>query len=169
MPVSYCSPADIRTNVAGTDGGTGTCAAMSDDELSAAIAQASARVSMWTGETYDPSEVPDTITGLTVQLATYYATLTYRKGRDLSAMDPVYLQYLDAQATLKAIANGQIQVIPSQPDEPPGTPPTPTRARVINTIPRTFSGEDSATEIGPGGQLRARGGYGSGWGGDYRW
>jgi phage gp36-like protein len=162
MPVSYCTPADIRNNVAGTDDGTGTCAQLDASILLAKIAQASSRVSSYTGEAYDPSEVPDLVKDLTVQLATYYATLTYRKGKDLGPQDPVYLSYLDAMATLKAIAAGQVQVTPSQPSGPPGTPPAPVRARVINRIPAVFSPADSATEIRAG-RLRPSGPYEANW------
>jgi hypothetical protein len=164
VAVSYCTPADIRDNVSGTDAGTGTCAALTDGQLYAAIDRASAKVSAWTGADYDLAAVPDLISDLTVQMATFYATLTYRKSRDLSAMDPVYLQYVDAMATLTAISKGQIQVVPTPPAEPPGTPPPAVAPRVINTVPRTFSGEDSNTEYSPDGRLRAAGAYGSGWG-----
>jgi len=163
VPVSYCTPADIRANVAGTDDGTGTCAQLDVRILQAKIAQASSRVSSYTGETYDPAAVPDLVKDLTVQMATYYATLVYRKGRDLSQFDPVMLGYQDAMATLNAIAAGKIQVTPSQPDEPPGTPPQPARARVVNTIPRVFGGQDSATELGPAGRLRPAGPYAGEW------
>lgn len=166
MPVSYCTPADIRSNVAGTDDGTGTCAQLDAPQLMAAIYRASSRVSSYTGETYSTGGVPDLVKDLTVQLATYYATLTYRKGRDLGPQDPVYLGYQDAMATLTAISKGQVQVTPSQPDEPPGTPSQPARARVINTVPRTFTGADSATEIGWGGRLEAQR---AGWRGGYGW
>lgn len=163
MPSYYCEPADIRANVAGTDSGSGTCAQMNDPFLQDAIGRASSRVSAYTGEDYDPSEVPDLVAGLTVQLATYYATLTYRKSMDLSATDPIALGYADAMATLRAISTGQVQVSPAQPQEPP-VAPQPSVPRVVNTIPAVFSGSDSATEVTPWGNLRARGAYGSGWG-----
>lgn len=163
VAVYYCTPADIRENVAGTDNGTGTCAQLDDDELGAAIGRASDRVSAWTGAAYDPSQVPGLVADLTVQLGTYYATLTYRKSRDLAPTDPVYLGYLDAMATLKAIAAGQVQVTPTPPG-PPDTPPAPGRARVVNTIPATFDNSDSGTELGLDGRLRAQRARGSGWG-----
>ena len=163
MTLSYCAPADVRNNVAGTDSGTGTCAQLSDPELGTAINRASSRVSAWTGETYDPTvPPPDLIFDLTVQLATYYGTLIYRKGKALPAEDPVMLGYQDAMTTLKAISSGSVTVVPSPPDEPPGTPVEPSAARVINTIPACFTGGDSATEITPWGGLRARGAWGSG-------
>lgn len=169
MPTYYCTPADIRSNVAGTDEGTGTCAAMPDLELNAAISKASTRVGSYTGTAYDPGAVPDLIADLTVQLATYYATLTYRKSRDLAATDPVYLQYVDAMATLRAISSGSITVVPVPP-APGGTPPQPSVPRVINTVPGVFTDEDAGVQRTLGGRIEAQRARGAGWGrGGYGW
>lgn len=144
MPVSYCAPSDIRSAVAGTDDGTGTCAMLTDQQIAAAIAQASSKVSAYAGTAWyvdaaDPVVViPDLVFSLTVQLATFYATLTYRKSKDLAAFDPIYLSYLDATATLKDIAAGLIEVEPV----PPADPVTDT-GHVVNTVPATFRYEDS--------------------------
>jgi phage gp36-like protein len=146
VTVLYCLPQDIRDNVAGTDNGTGTCAQLTDAQLTEAIGRASSKVSAYAGTTFEPDAsqpvvtVPSLIFGLTVQIATFYGTLTYRKGKDLSAMDPVMLGYTDAMATLTAIANGTIQVTPPDPGQPDTTP-----ARVINQIPSIFRYEDSGT------------------------
>jgi phage gp36-like protein len=132
--------------VAGTDAGTGTCAALTDDQLSAAITQASAKVSAYVGSDYETDAatpvvvVPDLVKTITIQLATFYATLTYRKGKDLSAFDPVYLGYLDAKQTLQDIISGKVEVAPT----PPGDPVT-AGGKVINTVPKTFRFEDSGT------------------------
>jgi hypothetical protein len=142
----YCLPSDIRNNVAGTDAGTGTCAALEDYQLSAAIAQASSKVSSYVGTSYvaDAANpvivVPDLVKSLTIQLATFYATLTYRKGKDLSPMDPVYLGWVDATSTLKDIAAGRIDVAPSGPADPVDKP-----GYFRNTVPRIFTYEDSGT------------------------
>ena len=147
MPVYYCTPTDIRENVGGTDSGTGTCAQLTDEQLTEAIGRASSKVSAYAGTTFEPDAsapdvvVPDLIASLTVAIATYYATLTYRKSKDLSQWDPVVLGYQDALQTLKDIASGTIQVTPPDPGEPSPTG----AARVINTLPRTFTWEDSGT------------------------
>lgn len=144
MPVAYCTPADIRTNVAGTDAGTGTCAQLADAQLGAAIAQASAKVSAYAGTAWftdadDPVIViPDLIFATTVQLGTFYATLTYRKGKDLSAFDPVYLGYQDALKTLNDIQAGKIEVVPTPPDDPVSD-----SGHVINKLPAIFDFSDS--------------------------
>jgi hypothetical protein len=142
----YCLPADIRSNVAGTDAGTGTCAQLEDYQLSAAIAQASAKVSSYVGTSYvvdaaDPvANVPDLVKGITIQLATFYATLTYRKGKDLSQYDPVVLGAAEANKTLADIASGLIEVNPTAPADPTDKP-----GHVVQTIPSIFGYSDSGT------------------------
>jgi phage gp36-like protein len=146
VPVSYCLPADIRSNVAGTDAGTGTCAMLEDAQLAAAIAKASAKVSAYAGTAWfvdlnDPVIViPDLILTVTVQLATFYATLTYRKGKVLAPGDPVLLGYADAIATLKDIVSGTIEVIPVPPADAISD-----AGHVVNKLPAIFDYSDSGT------------------------
>ena len=143
MVAMYCQPSDIRSNVAGTDDGTGTCAALTDEQISAAITQASAKVSAYVGTDFEVDAsspvvtVPDLVFTITVQLATFYATLVYRKGKDLSQYDPVMLGYTDAMSTLKDIVSGLIEVVPS----PPGDP-VPSPGHVINPV-KVFRYDDS--------------------------
>ena len=147
MPAMYCLPSDVRANVAGTDAGTGTCAQLSDQQLNAAIQQASAKVSAYVGTSYtvdaaDPTvTVPDLVFTIAVQLATFYATLTYRKGKDLSQYDPVVLGAAEANRTLQDIVTGKIEVSPSAPADPVDKP-----GYTRNTIPRIFTWADSGTE-----------------------
>ena len=163
MPVYYCLPDDIRENVAGTDSGTGTCAQLTDEQLTDAIGRAGSKVSAYAGTTFEPDAetpvvvVPDLIVTLTVQIATFYATLTYRKGKDLSAFDPVYLGWVEANKMLADIVSGVIQVTP--PD--PGEPSVSGAAKVINTVPRTFTWEDSGTVPDGRGGIMAEGAPGT--------
>jgi hypothetical protein len=144
MPVAYCTPADIRNNVAGTDAGTGTCAMLTDDQLSGAIGQASSKVSAYAGTAWfvdanDPVVViPDLIKTTTIQLGTFYATLIYRKGKDLSPYDPAYLGYQDAMKTLSDIQAGKIEVVPTPPADPISD-----AGHVVNKLPAIFSYEDA--------------------------
>jgi phage gp36-like protein len=168
MAAMYCLPSDIRANVAGTDAGTGTCAQLSDDQLNGAIAQASAKVSAYVGTSYvvdaaDPViTVPDLVTTCTIQLATFYATLVYRKGKALSAMDPVYLGYQDAIKTLTDVAAGRIEVAPTAPADPTDKP-----GHVVQTIPSIFTFADSGTVPNRRGGIEAAGApgtrFGEGW------
>jgi phage gp36-like protein len=169
MGAMYCLPSDIRENVGGTDAGTGTCAALEDYQLNAAIAQASAKVSAYAGTTYvvdaaDPVVVvPDLVKTCTVQIATYYATLTYRKGKDMSAFDPVYLGYEDAMKTLTDVVNGWIEIDPSTPGEP-----VVDAGHVVQTIPRIFDHQDSGTVINPlTRRIEPEGAPGRGWDGGW--
>lgn len=158
----YCLPSDIRSNVAGTDAGTGTCAQLEDAQLLAAIQQASAKVSAYVGTAYvvdaaDPvAVVPDLVKSVTIQLATFYATCVYRKNKDFSQFDPVLLSYNDAIKTLTDIAAGRIDVAPTGPASPTDRP-----GHVVNTIPRIFRPGDSGTERDGRGGIEAAGAPGS--------
>lgn len=162
MTVLYCTPADIRENVGGTDNGTGTCAQLTDSQITEAIGRASSKVSAYAGTTYEADAstpvvvVPDLIFGVTVAIASFYATLTYRKNKPLAADDPVMLGYTDAMGTLNAIASGTIQVTPPDPGEPDATP-----ARIRNTLPSIFTFEDSGTVPTGRGGIAAAGSPGS--------
>jgi phage gp36-like protein len=162
MPVSYCQPIDIRNNVAGTDAGTGTCAALSDDQLVGAINKASAKISAYAGTAYAPDvntpvvQVPDLIFTMTVQLGTFYATLIYRKNRPLIAGDPILLGYQDAMATLKDLIAGNIEVPPAGPG---GTPSG--AGHVINKLPAVFTYRDAGVEPNGRGGIMPAGAPGS--------
>jgi phage gp36-like protein len=156
----YCLPSDVREAVGGTDAGTGTCAQLDDGALNAAIAQASTKVSSYCGTSWvvDANNpvvtVPDLVTQLTIALAVFYATLTYRKGKDLAAFDPIYLRYQDATRTLADIASGLIEVAPTAPLDPVDKP-----GQVFQTVPKTFDHADSGTRIGLDGRVEADTGW----------
>jgi len=162
MPVSYCTPADIRSNVGGTDAGSGTCAMLTDDQLNGAIAQASSKVSAYAGTAWftdanDPVIViPDLIKTTTIQLGVFYGTLIYRKGKDLSQFDPAYLGYQDAMKTLNDIQAGKIEVVPTPPNDP-----VPSRGHVVNTLPRIFDPENSGVRPDGRGGIEPAGAPGS--------
>lgn len=162
MPPLYCQPSDVRAAVAGTDAGTGTCAQLEDYQLTAAIGQASSKVSAYVGTTYetdaaDPTiTIPDLVFSCTVQVAVYYATLTYRKGKALEQFDPVYLGYQDAMATLKDVIAGNIEVAPTPPADPTDKP-----GHYVNTVPRAFTYSDSGVVPDGRGGIEPEGAPGS--------
>lgn len=162
MTVLYCTPADIRENVGGTDNGTGTCAQLTDDQLTEAIGRASSKVGAYAGTTFEADAetpvvvVPDLIFGVTVAIASFYGTLTYRKNKPLAQYDPIMLGYVDAIGTLNAIAAGTIEVGPPDPGEPSESP-----ARPINTIPSVFRYSDSGVMPDGRGGIAAAGAPGS--------
>src|SRR5260370_4939420 len=104
MSPTYCTAADVRNALSGTDSGTGTAAQLSDPQINAAILIASDRLSAYAGMVYDsstPQAVPPPLVGdLTISLAMFYATVTYLKGKPLAADDPVRLRYVDAVQVL---------------------------------------------------------------------
>lgn len=176
MTVLYCTPSDIRDNVSGGDGtGSGTCYVLGDDKLNEAIGRASAKVSAYAGETFEPDMstpvvvVPALVAMLTVQIATYYAQLTYLKNKPMSAMDPFYLGYLDAMGMLKDISAGKIQISPPDPggETPPGS--ASVAARRINLTPHIFDSSDSGTVRTIFGGVEAAGAPGSVFGDPYGW
>jgi hypothetical protein len=162
MAAMYCLPSDIRANVAGTDAGTGTCAQLSDDQLTNAIQQASAKVSAYVGTSFvvdaaDPViTVPDLVATITIQLATFYATLTYRKGKDLSQFDPVVLGAAEANRTLQDVVTGKIEVAPTAPADPPDK-----SGHVIQKLPQVFTWDDSGTVPNGRGGIEPAGAPGS--------
>lgn len=113
----YAAPAEVRNVLApgGSKDDPATAASLSDDDLTAAITRAGNRVDTRLAGRYavpfDPA--PDVIHDLTVDLAAYEATLTFRKGRDFeSNLDPVYLRGQAAMTLLGQIASGQVELEP---------------------------------------------------------
>lgn len=134
---SYCTPAEVRNAVAGTNKGAGTCAVLLDPQLQAECDKATNTVSAYAGQSFQPTDnqpdvtVPPLLHDLAVAMAVYYATLTYLQGKDLSPQDPVYLAYQDALRQLKDISSGAIQFSPP----PPGSVPSGGTAHIFNTVP----------------------------------
>lgn len=143
----YCQVSDVITamtsyNAAGTPG------EISASIVTLAIQQASAKVSAWTLNSWgiDSSgatiPVPDMIQSLTINIAAYYATLSYRKNKPLEANDPILVRYNDACTDLKAIQTGQISPNPVPPNDPIYA------AGVIRNVrPPIFTGRDSNTHV----------------------
>jgi hypothetical protein len=147
--VTYALPADIREAVAPDGNFSGTCAELTDDQLTQHLLRAQSVVDASTGKAYTDTNVPPLLKGLVLALGAYYATLAYRKGKDLAAQDPVYLLYQDAEATLKQIRDGEIDVFPAVNTD---TAPSETRPKVINPLlygVTAFTKEDFGLVIRP--------------------
>src|SRR5580704_226502 len=105
---AYCSVSDVITAVTSFNYG-GTPGDISTPIVQAAVYQASAKVSAWSGQDWgtdssgNVAAIPDIIQSITINIATYYATLSYRKNKPMEVNDPVLLRYNDALADLKAI------------------------------------------------------------------
>jgi|ERR1700722_2006279 len=144
---AYCAVSDVITAVTSFNYG-GTPGDINTAIVQAAVDQATAKVSAWTGIDWAVDQygntlvVPDIIQSITINIATYYATLSYRKNKPMEANDPVLLRYNDALSDLKAIQEGQIT-----PDPVANGAPIYNSGRVINTQLRTFTLHDSNTRI----------------------
>lgn len=148
MSTLYATLADLRLTMDGTDSGTGTAAQLTDAQLTLALQAASNRVSVYAGNVYDSSSPqavpPDIFHDLTLDLAAFWATVTYRKSKALAPDDPVRLRYNDAQQILNNVRDGKLRLdvqIPGDVGQEVGV--------VINNIPNVFTGDDSNTTINP--------------------
>lgn len=147
---AYCLVADVVQILTSFNFG-GTPGDIDPSIVQAAIGQASAKVSAWTGQDWGTDNAgntvaaPDIIQSITLNIAAYYATLSYRKNKPLENNDPVLLRYQDAVADLKAIQEGMINPNPVTPNKPSGSP-----GRRINTNPATFTPYDSGTVLESG-------------------
>lgn len=120
--MTYAAPSDIRLAAAPDGNVTGSCGELSDEQLQGHIQTAQDLVDAYTGVAFLDWNVPGVLKDLTVTLATFYATLAYRKGKELSQMHPVYLRYQDAQHTLQGIKSGILNFEPAtrtDTDSPP--------------------------------------------------
>jgi hypothetical protein len=109
---TYAAPQDIREAVAPDGNVTGTCAELTDDQLQRHIQRGQDLVDATTGFTFDADNAPSLLVGLVIALGSYYATLAYRKGKELSQYHPIQLQYADARQTLTQIKSGLVNTIP---------------------------------------------------------
>jgi len=144
----YATVSDLRLIMDGTDAGTGTAAQLSDEQLTLALQAASNRVSVYAGSVYDSSTPqatpPDIFHDLTLDLAAFWATVTYRKSKAMAADDPVRLRYNDAQALLNAVRDGKLRldvVAPGGVGQETG--------HVVNPLPPVFTPDDSNTATNP--------------------
>jgi len=117
--MAYSEPNDVRNVLApgvwpapGPDPApkTGTAADLSDDQLNAAISQGDNLIDSYIGGRY-ATPVADPPEGLIQWSATagaYYATLTYRKGKDISDQDPVTRRFAILMQMLQRISTGSL-------------------------------------------------------------
>lgn len=128
--MTYAAPQEIRSTVAPDDSVTGTCGELDDTQLQVHIQAAQDLVDAYTGVPFNDGNVPSVIKDLVIKLAVFYATLAYRKGKELNAMHPVYLGYQDAQRTLTGIKGGVLNFEPNTADI--DSPPRRRRPKVNN-------------------------------------
>lgn len=144
----YAVADDVRAVVARSVSSTAGTAASSlgDAVLAAALDSAQAEVDARLAGRYQvpffPGAVPSLVVSLTVDVAAYLATLTFRESTDLSVDDPIRLRYARAQELLRQLGSGELDLpgVTSGGD----TPATSGRATVRNPYSgRMFGLEDA--------------------------
>lgn len=130
--MTYAAPSDIRLSAAPDGNVTGTCGELTDEQLQAHIQSAQDLVDAYTGVAFLDWNVPGILKDLTITLGTFYATLAYRKGKELGQMHPVYLKYQDAQRTLTGIKSGILNFEPATRTDT-DSPPRRSKPKVNNS------------------------------------
>lgn len=113
----YSKPSDIRDALAptGTAGSnpTRTAAELSDVQLTDAISEADARIDSFIGRYYTVpvalvnGVAPAPVRWWSRNIAGYLATLTWRRGKDLSPNDPVALRFNLTMQELTSVRDGK--------------------------------------------------------------
>jgi phage gp36-like protein len=146
MTTLYATVEQLQQVLAGTDGGSGTAAKLTEAQLTLALTAGSNRVSVYIGGVYDsstPASVPPAIlTDLTLDLAAYWATTYYLKNKTLEPTHPVAVRYTSAMEVLEAARTGSIRL-----DVGTAGSIESETGLIINRIPRIFTGKDSNTRI----------------------
>lgn len=105
---------------------TTTAASLSDEQLADAIAEADSRIQSYLPQDYtvptvmveygdppEPAQVAfSTIRFWSRDIAAYFATLTYNRGRTVNEDDPVRLRYNAVMETLREVRDGKISLPP---------------------------------------------------------
>src|SRR3954463_10997354 len=110
--MSYATPATVREALAPEgDTGAATAAALTDEQLSDAIAEAQSEVDARLAQApFADGSVPGVVSSITRDVAAYLATLTHRRGNPLPSDHPVALRYLRAEQLLGQGAAGNLEL-----------------------------------------------------------
>lgn len=126
----YAEPDDVRRALerAGSQSDVGSAAGLPTKQLEDDIANAAAQIDARLRGRYtvpfdDDPAAPRLIKDVTVAIAAYRATLTFRQGEILDERHPVWLAYQDALDLLAGLADGSIILDPEESDPSPGTDP----------------------------------------------
>lgn len=148
MTTTYATASELRIVLSGTDGGSGTAAKLTDEQLQLALESASSRVSVYAGGIYDGSTpaatAPEVFKPLTLDLAAFWAYRTYLKHKAMPADHPVFLAYKESMQLLEEVRAGKIRLDPAV---APGIGSE--TGHVVNRIPNVFTGADSNTRLDP--------------------
>lgn len=121
--MAYTTIDDVRLALADLGTGTDTAVGLDDTTLEAAISDGDAELDGWLCSRYvtpvvDPLWEP--LHRWATTFAAWYATLTYRKGKDLEATDPVQLRKLAVLEILRRVVDGVVDLPLPGVDTDPG-------------------------------------------------
>lgn len=161
--MAYCKPDDVRQVLArDLDDLEGTAGEMLDEDLLegqivSAAGEVDARLAGRYRVPFADGQVPTLVRSLTIDVAAYLATLTYRQNKDLGTDQPVRLRYQRALDLLAALSKGDMD-LPAVPTDDGGqTPTTAAAVTVRNPYEGRLFGMDDF-ELGyDGGRVRNRG------------
>lgn len=145
-PLLYAPVSDLREWLAGTDGGAGTAAKLTDPQLTLALQAATNRVSIYIGYVYDSSTPqavpPPALHDLTLDLAAFWANKNLLKQKEMGPNHPILIAYKEAMSVLQGARDGKIRLDPAT----PGSSGIETGV-VINRLPNIFTDADSGTRV----------------------
>lgn len=136
MPTLVTLP-DFRDSLQNAGGaGARTAAELSDERLDAALDSAEGEVIGILSRDFTlPAQAEGVLVDIILGIAGYVATLEFFGSQPLEDRDPVVLRYQRAQALLKRIATGQLEVKGIEPDagaSPSGEPAIYQGAPAVN-------------------------------------
>lgn len=128
---AYCTPSDVR-NALTPDGSAedaSTAANMTDEKINGQIVEATGTVRTRVASRYviptttlevanpdDPDETwvyqiaAEPVRSWTRNIAAYLSALSFRRNKDLSEFDPIYLRYIATMSTLDKVLKGDIDL-----------------------------------------------------------
>lgn len=151
VTVLYASVTELRDILSGTDA-TGTAAMLSPSQLTQALTSASNTVSAYVGTVFDVTQNADFVPpvmlhDLALDLATWWASVTYLKFKEMGPNSPIVLKYTHAMKLLEDIRDGRVRVDPDVPGSPGGETGHVVNPLLPNGATNVFSFENSNTSV----------------------
>jgi phage gp36-like protein len=119
--MSYCTVPDVRYALtqAAEESDTNTAADMDDATIQDSIDEASSIIDLYVDGPYLSTDTkPGIIKYWCRDIAAYLAASVWRKSKDWTALDPVYLRWQGATQGLQAVASGTLSIpTPASADE----------------------------------------------------
>lgn len=160
--MSYSTPQMVRMALVPSSNGSipnplsNTAADLSDTQLADAIIEADSMIDAFIGGYYavpvaatgSPAATPHPLDYWSRNIASYYATLTYRGSMDFTDTDPINRRYKDTLAALQAVMAGKLRLqIPQNTSGNSATEPGPVQNPYLGDLwtPDDFSLHDAGS------------------------